>query len=485
MKAKFYNQYLGLSQLNTYDFEKSLEKGKKKLMSREDVEEDRVIDSEGAYTQEFVDEMAVADAEEVVDIMNAFASGRHITGSDIKDVMFSDDFPELFYSATEILLKSRLYPETVVTNTLFQSIPYSGNALQLTIRTIGGIRIEEVPEGGEYPETSTAVTDQAYRIHLEIKKYGAKVAGTRDLIESDNWGIFAATIAQLGDEVAMLRERMAMDKLNNEAGFCIIDNLTPADAQLGTTTGRGWSGDQNGALGVEDIFEIFAFMNQRGYNLDTILVHPFQWMMWTRDPEIREGILGDNVIFTPNGSAAQGWGMPFGPYGLDYSKYGSAIGNNAGTQNTPDSIYGKLGVGSSQGFPELTPMGATFQTTPRYAPAMRVIVSPFVKYYQLGNSLTNEALRGKFATDLIFADSKRCGLVLERESPVMEEWSDIEREIDFVKIRTRFGMALMEQGRAVCTAKNIVIDKTIAFDTVRQITDVPAIGRNTGLLATS
>ena len=480
--TKLFNRHAGLSDLSTYDFDRSLEGHKKAFEKRDDISEDQLVDTEGNYTDDFVEQMSIADAEKVGEVLHAFSTGRMRDRSIIKDVLHTYDYPEIFYSATEILLKSRIYPEAIVTNNLFQSIPYSGEATQLTIRTLGGVRVEEVAEGGEYPETSTAVNDQAYRIHLEIKKYGAKVAGTRDLIQSDNWGIFAATIAQLGDEIAMLREKMAITKLNTEAGFVIMDNLDASSAELGTPTGRGWTGAQNGALGVEDIFEVFAFMNMRGYNLDTILVHPFQWMMWTRDPEIREGVLGDNVIFTPSGSAAPGWGQPFGPYGLDYSKYGSTIGANAGTTGTPDSMYGKLGVGSSQTFPEITPMGATFQTTPRYAPAMKIIVSPFVPFYKIAGLSTNTALNGKYATNLIFADSKRCGLILEKESPVMDQWSDIEREINFVKIRTKFGMAFMEQGRAVCTAKNVVIDKTIAFDTVRSLTSVAAIDRTTNIL---
>jgi len=52
----------------------------------------------------------------------------------------------------------------------------------------------------------------------------------------------------------------------------------------------------------------------------------------------------------------------------------------------------------------------------------------------------------------------------------MEEWADIEREINFIKIRERYGLALQEQGRAVAVARNIVIDRTYAFDNVNSVT---------------
>lgn len=483
-KQKLHNPHLGLSDLESYKFRDSLSK-KADILLKADVPAADIRDADGAYTDQFIQDAAAHDAEKVCDFLHAFQSGKLPNGNEkIKDVLMTSDYPELFYSATQILLKSRIYPQAVVSQNLFQSIPYSGNATTLTIRSIGGVKFEEIAEGGTYPETSTGVADQTYRIHFEIKKYGAKLAATRELIDSDNWGIFAATMAQLGDEIAMLREKICIGRLNNDAGYVLMDNANPSATPLGTPTGRGIDGKQNGALGVDDIMEIMAYMQQRGYHIDTVLIHPFAYMAWCRDPEIREAIFGSSLA-NPVGSPAQGFGSPFGGLGPNYSSFGGAGPVGAASADaalsagnaTLDPIFKKLGI-SNYAFPNLTPFGATFYTNPKYtAWPLKIIVSPLVPFYKITGALST----GKYACNIIFADSRKCGLILEREAPAMEQWSDIEKEIEYMKVRTRFGVAFQDQGRAIAIAKNVIIDRTYAFDNVNSVT-LSNLNRTTALL---
>lgn len=426
-------------------------------------------------SQEFVQYKSAKDAIEVEKMIDALSTGKHADGLKLRDAMYSNDYPELFMAATEIILKQRLYPETVVSDNLFLSIPYTGSAETVTIRTLGGTKIEEVAEGAEYPETSAGVNDQAYRVHLDIRKYGAKLGGTRELIDNDYWGIFAASVGDMVREIGIVREKQAISKMNNEGGFTIIDNANPAAGALDkTTSGRGMDGALNGALGVDDIYEIFAYQQMRGYNIDTIIIHPFAWMLWARDPEMQEGLLGSGTVYMPGGGAAPGWGSLFGGLGVDFSKYGAGVpsGNPSAVPGLPaDSLYGKLGVGSSYNYPHLTAMGATFMTQPKHMPAVKIIVSPFVPFYK---HTGGGSVGSKYVTNILFADSRRCGIILEKESPNLERWHNIEREIDYVKIRAKWGMAFVDQGRSICIAKNVVVDRTYAFNFNYNVTSLPA-----------
>ena len=455
-----------LDALTSYDFEKSVNKKLDGL----DKENSPVSDEE--YSQ-FADATVSEDIEEISDVMDAFSTGKFQGGSKkIKDVMMSMDFPELFGAATEILMMSRIMPARVISENLFQTIPYSGQSSNITIRTLGGVNIEEVPEGSLYPETGTSVADIAYRINLEIKKYGAKVAGTKELIESDNWGIFAATIAMLGDELLMNKEKMCARLINDRAGYVLIDNANASSVELGSATGRDIAGAFNGALGLDDIMNLMAWMEMRGYYIDTVLMHPFAWNMWQRDPEIREVMLGTSVTHVPSGNAAPGWGDPFGGMGYNFGKFGSSITTadpaditGLSSYNTAEPLAGKLGI-SQFGYPNLTPFGSTYMAQPRHTDRpLKVIVTPLVPYYKVATGTR----AGKFATNLIFADSTKAGLILQKENPSMHEWEDIEREINFVKVREKYGIALKEQGRGIAIAKNIVIDRTYAFDNVNSV----------------
>jgi hypothetical protein len=423
------------------------------------------------YSHELTSHVASRHAADISEILCALETGK-LAGEKIriKDALMSKDFPQLFYAATEILMKDRIIPNRVITDNLFQTIPYQGSAVNVTIRTFGGVEVEEVPEAGEYPETFSAVSDQAYRLFIEIKKYGAKIAGTRELLESDNWGIFAYMLRSLGTELMNKKEWLASKMLNEKAGYVLMDNVTPSSSELGSCTGRGIDGAPNGAFGIDDMMNMLAWSQLRGYMIDTILVNPFAWTLWARDAEIREVMFGNGVTYIPNGSAGQGWDpMPWGSMGQPFGTFGGngipsmAPGSvSGGNWLTADPIYGKLGF-APHAWPNINPMGATYYTTPKHIDRpLKIIVTPLVPLVRSSSG----AASGKYITNIIFAQSSKCGLILQKEAANMESWKDIEREIDFIKIRERYGMAMQEQGRAVAIAKNVVLDKTYAFDNV-------------------
>lgn len=418
---------------------------------------------------DIVEEAVNLDIEHVGEIIEALSTGKYhgAGGKTIKDVLKMADYPKLFGAAAEIFIKNRIIPNRVVTENLFQTIPYTGISNQVVIRTFGGVKIEEVAEAGPYPETSSAVSDQAYRINLDIRKYGAKVAATRELMESDYWGILGYTLQQLGVEMENYKERLAVTTLNEMAGCVLKDNIDYTAAELGCTTGRGLDGAQNGALGVDDLMEMIAWMAMRGYNIDTFLVNPFAWALWARDTSIRDVVMGGGVVYVPQGSAAPGWDpMPWGSFGQPWSKYGSGTMTSPTGSMPVDPVFGRLGV-SPYNWPTLTPFGATFNIQPKYIDRqVKVIVSPFVPFYKISSGTK----ANKFATNIIMADSAKCGLILEKEAPTLEEWKDVEREIDFIKIRSRFGMAMQEQGRGVCMAKNVILDRTYTFENINSRT---------------
>ena len=106
-KQKLYNSHLGLSGLSAYKFEDSL-KAKEKVLDGK-VETDAIRDTDGFFTDQFVSEAAAVDAEKVSDFLHAFSSGKLPAGNEkIKDVLMTSDYPDLFYSATEIVLRSRI-----------------------------------------------------------------------------------------------------------------------------------------------------------------------------------------------------------------------------------------------------------------------------------------------------------------------------------------------------------------------------------------
>jgi hypothetical protein len=51
---------------------------------------------------------------------------------------------------------------------------------------------------------------------------------------------------------------------------------------------RNYKSQLNGSMTVDDIFDMYAALLLNGFVPDTMLVHPMAWLMWVKDPVIRE-----------------------------------------------------------------------------------------------------------------------------------------------------------------------------------------------------
>jgi len=80
-----------------------------------------------------------------------------------------------------------------------------------------------------------------------------------------------------------------------QLGTVVYDNSTaarlttaPIQPVRGTTTGRNYKGLLNGSMTLDDVFDMYAQVMAQGFIPDTLLVHPMTWLMWVKDPVLRE-----------------------------------------------------------------------------------------------------------------------------------------------------------------------------------------------------
>ena len=99
-----------------------------------------------------------------------------------------------------------------------------------------------------------------------------------------------------------------------------------------------------------------------------------------------------------------------------------------------------------------------------------MIVSPHVGYGTASidpdGASGSDAAYNVNVTDIIMADSQNAGLLMTKEGVSMDEWNDPERDIRAMKIKERWGMALLAQGKGVAVAKNVVIADNYTFENV-------------------
>jgi len=389
--------------------------------------------------------------------------------NEFKDVFYTEDLTRYIGTTITRLVEEAIEPELLVLPNLFQQISYEGPGRTVEIGSIGAIHAEEVPEGSEYPETDFDYGD-GYIIQLGIAKHGLKMRVTEEVITDNLFDVFGLWMKMAGRALARHKEEYAI-KLLNDMGYSVFDNSVPADSEFGVCTGRDITGAQNGAMTLHDIFDMWTFGYLRGFNYDTLLMNPLAWKTFMNDPLSREILFSNGVLASrrlPEGSAAN--------TGFGVGSFGKLGYKSDPTGNDPNNLGGQV-AGPNPFTTNLNPLGNSFNIAPKYLPTpLKVIVSPHVPYK--GATAGSDSVK---VTDIIMADSQNAGLLMTKEGVSMDEWNDPERDIKSMKIKERWGMALLSQGKGVAVARDVVIKDTYVFDNVNNVTSLANIDNSTAI----
>ena len=312
-----------------------------------------------------------------------------------------------------------------------------------------------------------------------MTKHGLQVRVTDETIEESQWDVIGMWLRAAGRALARHKESRAC-KLLNEMGITVFDNRTPATVadplEYGTLTGRDISGASNGSMTLNDLFDLYAWLTMRGFTPDTLILHPLAWKVFAIDPEIREIVLRGATLASrrmPQGSSSPGWGTSHEGLGLRTTATGtgSALGYGTG----PDSVLGK--IGANPWVSTLNPLAATYNVQPQYLPSpLKVLVTPFAVFQKALAPISSgipAVTRAYASTTVTMLDSNNCGVLVQRTPVSTEEYDDPARDIRAMKIMEKWGMHLLEQGKAVATAENVVIARNYVFDNSNVVTLQP------------
>jgi len=397
--------------------------------------------------------------DEIMTVGHAYAmkDGARVK-YEFNDVLSTPELTRFVEASLVDIMREPIMPNMVVIPNLFSTVQLNGPVPSIRINQLGPVRIHEIAEGADYKESGFDMDDTSQRIDIPIKKYGGIVRVTDEALELGLIDFIRMWFQKMGEAFAQHREKTAMQMLNR-FGTVVFDNVTPASSVNGSYTGRGIDGVANGTMTVHDIFDMYAHLSMRGFNPDTLIMNPMAWQLFMTDPETREIIVNNTVLATrkmPSGSYASGWGTAFNGLGERMI----ATGN----PNMDPTTGEKLGV-SAWGASlarnhELSMLGATFNLPPGTAglpSPLRVIVTPHVGYRQDGTGT-------KWLTDVYMVDSSSVGLLVQKELPSLMEFEDPWKDIKVAKCKERYGFGILEQGKAIAVAKNIVVGRNYVFD---------------------
>lgn len=340
-----------------------------------------------------------------------FTQGR----ASLQEALTTTDTVKLIPKVIEGKLREAAEPELMGTK-FFNTIHVEGgNSAVYVIPVVGELVAHEVGEGGRYREDYVDFnTIENSTLEIRVKKIGTRVSITEEAVTDSSWDILGINIRKMGKAMARYKEETIFNNFTDH-GHVVFNNALRKQTPEAGTTGRNESGDFNDTLSVEDFLDMTLTLMGNGFVPTDCIMHPLTWVVFARNSMI-------------------GNGLSFGALG------GNNVHPNGGIQGTP-AAFGMANNGNGQKLimkPE--------QVQNRLPVPMTVNFSPFVKF---------DKAEKKF--DMYCLDRTEVGVIVQKEGLTTENWTDPERDIRNLKCKERYGVGILNNGRAITVAKGIAV----------------------------
>lgn len=343
-----------------------------------------------------------------------YSKGR----ASIQEALMSTDTTRLIPKVIEGQLREAAEPEYLATRFMNTVHVDGGNSAVYVIPVVGELYATEVGEATRYNEQNVDFnTVENGQIEIRVKKIGLKVSISEEAIQDSSWDIYGINVKKMGRAMARYKEEWCFNSFSTH-GHIVFDNDKRKQFPNSGTTGRAQDGSFNDTLSVEDFLDLVLALMSNDRTPTDIIMHPLTWVIFARNSMI-------------------GNGLTFGALG------GSQVHPWGATQTTP----GFAGLSAEQGPQKLimTPE----QTQNRLPVPLAINFSPFVRFDKQNKRF-----------DMYCIDRSEVGVIVEREGLSTENWTDPERDIRLLKVKERYGVGILSNGRGITVARNIAVAPT-------------------------
>lgn len=261
------------------------------------------------------------------------------------------------------------------------------------------IKADRVPEMGNYPQETVDVNWQESSTEVSVQKVGLIVRVSDEMISDSQWDVIGVMLQKAGRAMARYKEEWCFREFSRH-GHCIKDPVKAKDT----------SDPNNAMLAVHGLGEDYK-------PNDTLSVEDFIDLMIGN---IANGYTTTDIIMHP-----LVWPIFAKNPLLDRMTVAAFGGPNNTINITPDVVQGKLPF------------------------AVNITLSPFVPF-----NIEDKIF------DMYVVDRNEVGILLIKEDISTEQWDNPERDIRALKIKERYAPGILNNGRAICVAKNIAYAQT-------------------------
>jgi len=334
----------------------------------------------------------------------------------VTETLTTTDSIKMVPKVIEGALREAAEPEYLGTRFMNHiNVEGGANSTVYVIPVVGELIASEVSEGGRYNEDQVEFnTIENNSLEVRVKKVGLKVSVTEEAISDSSWDIMGINIRKMGRAMARFKEEWIFNTFSTH-GHTIYDNAIREQIPEAGTTGLGADGNYNDTLSVEDFIDIVLALMSNGFTPTDVIMHPLVWLVFARNSMIGNGL----TFGALGGQNVHQWGQ---------------------IQGTP-GFAGLQANGEGQKF-VLKPE----QVQNRLPMPLTVNFSPFVRFDKIDK---------KF--DMYCLDRTEVGVVVQKEALSTENWTDPERDLRNLKCKERYGVGILNSGKAITVAKNIAV----------------------------
>ena len=334
----------------------------------------------------------------------------------VRETLTTTDSIKLVPKIIEGALREASEPEYLGTRFMHQvNVDGGNNSAVYVIPVVGELRASEVGEGGRYNEDQVEFnTIENSQLEIRVKKIGLKVSVTEEAVSDSSWDIMGINIRKMGRAMARYKEEWIFNTFSSH-GHVIFDNEIREQIPEAGTTGLDQNGAYNNTLSVEDFIDIVLALMSNGFTPSDVIMHPLVWLVFARNSMIGNGL----TFGALGGQGVHQWGQIQGTPGFAGL---SANGEGQKYILRPEQVQNRL------------PMPLT------------VNFSPFVNF---------DKINKKF--DMYCLDRAEVGVIVQKEALSTENWTDPERDLRNLKCKERYGVGILNNGKAITVAKNIEV----------------------------
>ena len=347
---------------------------------------------------EIEDYQMTEDDAKVFDAFGKVLDGKNVPGFTFKDFVAS---PQAKVLIPRIIIGTmREAADPVYLASKFYKKIRLKNGQAVMFPSIGVMRAHDVAEGQEIPEESVD-WNLAKNSLIHVGKSGVRIQYTDELQKDSEFDLISVMLAEAGRAMARLKEQKAFDEWKRH-GWTVFDNNLRSKYPEAGTTGLDFEGNLNDTMSIDDLLDLIICVYNNEYTPTDLIMHPLVWTVFARN-----GLTGSLTA----------------PFDKDVKR------------EMPNAQF-KLGPESIQG---------------RIPFAFNVSLSPFAPIDKVAKTF-----------DMFCVDANNVGVEIVKEDLKTEEFRDPARDLNNVKVIERYGFGTYNEGRAICSAKNISMAKSYA-----------------------